>query len=158
MREAQTNIWLIQQNPVLNPGKFTIPAASVYVWTFFRTDAHLYVTIWSVMYSVGACICIFSYRRFREMRVRCEKTACIRCEKCPRAKLKNCQIANCRKCVEEVFNHLCNYMKMRHLAYKKFGRKCCKKIKIMFVIQKFLLPLQPNNWGPLRPTSWYSIS
>ena len=63
----------------------------------------------------------------------------------PHAKLKNEQNADCRKRGKEVFNHLCNCVKMRDLACEKFGRKCCKILQIMFVIQKFLLPLQPNN-------------
>jgi len=66
-------------------------------------------------------------------------------QKTLRAKLENGKNRECRKCMEEVFNHLCNCVKMRDLACEKFGRKCCKKFEIMFVIQKFLLPLQPIN-------------
>ena len=43
-----------------------------------------------------------------------------------RAKLKNGENGVCRKCDEEVFNHVCNCVKMRDLACEKFGRKCCK--------------------------------
>jgi len=69
----------------------------------------------------------------------------VRASKALRAKHENRKNLESRKCMEEFFNHLCNCVKMRDLACEKFGRKCCKKFEIMFVIQKFLLPLQPIN-------------
>ena len=113
---------------------------------------------WTFLESVGASLNTFSYRRSDLYGASGLIKGEMKPLEDPHAKLKNEQNADCRKRGKEVFNHLCNYMKMRDLACEKFGRKCCKKIEIMFVIQKFLLPLQPNNWGPLRPTSWYSIS
>jgi hypothetical protein len=62
-----------------------------------------------------------------------------------RFKVENSQIGLGRKRMKVFFIKVCNCMKIRILAFEKFGRKCEEKVKIMFVIQKFLLPLQPNN-------------
>ena len=56
-----------------------------------------------------------------------------------------CRIAVCRKCVYKNFITIRNCMKIRNLAFKNSGRKCVKFFQKMFVIQKFLLPLQPIN-------------
>ena len=64
----------------------------------------------------------------------------------------------CPKCTKENLTTCRNCMKTRYLAYQNFGPKCENFLQKMFVFQKKLLPLHPNNWGRLCPTSWFSIS
>ena len=54
-------------------------------------------------------------------------------------------IAGGRKCKDKNFITIRNYMKMRDLTFRIFGRKCKEKTKILFAFQEFLLSLQPNN-------------
>ena len=55
------------------------------------------------------------------------------------------RIAACRKCTDKNFITMRKCVKIRTLAFKNSGRKCVKFFQKMFVIQKFLLPLQPIN-------------
>ena len=64
----------------------------------------------------------------------------------------------CRKFLEKVFNKECKWLKKWNLAVWKSCRKVAKKLEKIFAFQIFLLTLQSQNWGELRPTSWYSIS
>lgn len=53
--------------------------------------------------------------------------------------------AECRKCAYKYFITCCKCVKIRNLAFENSGRKCVKILQILFVIQEFLLSLQPNN-------------
>ena len=46
-----------------------------------------------------------------------------------------CLFCSGQKCADKFFNHVCNCMKMRALAFKKFGLKCCEILKILFAFQ-----------------------